>query len=98
MKKDKEPNESEEIDIEEGLIRSYWFNDEMVEKTYAKIKEILLNVAKNRGIDVSENETFELDELLNEIINVPEEFTDFDVLYYKDISKFLLRNNWEETI
>ncbi len=58
MKKDKEPNESEEIDIEEGLIRSYWFNDEMVEKTYAKIKEILLNVAKNRGIDVSENETF----------------------------------------
>ena len=93
MKKDKEPNESEEIDIEEGLIRSYWFNDEMVEKTYTKIKEILLNVAKNRGIDVSENETFELDELLNEIINVPEEFTDFDVLYYKDISKFLLRNN-----
>ena len=93
MKKDKEPNESEEIDIEEGLIRSYWFNDEMVEKTYTKIKEILLNVAKNRGIDVSENETFELDELLNEIINVPEELTDFDVLYYKDISKFLLRNN-----
>ena len=93
MKKDKEPNESEKIDIEEGLIRSYWFNDEMVEKTYTKIKEILLNVAKNRGIDVSENETFELDELLNEIINVPEEFTDFDVLYYKDISKFLLRNN-----
>lgn len=87
MKKGKEPNESEEIDIEEGLIRSYWFNDEIVEKTYAKIKEILLNVAKNRGIDVSENETFELDELLNEIINVPEELTDFDVLYYKDISK-----------
>ena len=42
MKKDKEPNESEEIDIEEGLIRSYWFNDEIVEKTYAKIKGILI--------------------------------------------------------
>ena len=85
---DKALEELPSYHIEKGLIESHSSNNEEVKITYAYIKRILMQVAKNRGIVVSENETFDFDNLLRKIVEVPDELPDFNPLYYKNPNAF----------
>ena len=87
MKHDKELKESPSFHVEDGLVQSYSEDDSKVQITLGYIKRILLEVAKKRGIDISEDIAFDIDELLKEIVEIPEDLKDFDPLYYKDDNK-----------
>ena len=80
---DKELKESASYHVEDGLIKSYSSNDEKVQITYGYIKRILLEVAKKRGLNINGDESFDMDALLNEIIDIPEELKDFNPIYFK---------------
>lgn len=54
---------------------------------YALIKFILLDIAEIRGLNVDENETFDMDTVLNKIVEVPSELKDFNPLYFKSEEK-----------
>ena len=54
---------------------------------YACIKFILLDIAEIRGLNVDENETFDMDTVLNKIVEVPSELKDFNPLYFKSEEK-----------
>ena len=72
--------------IERGLMQSYSKNDEIVQITFGYIKRILFEVAKKRGLDISRDISFDTDELLKSIIEVPEELTDFDPNLFKSFN------------
>ena len=72
--------------IERGLVQAYSKNDEIVQITFGYIKRILLEVAKKRGLDISSDISFDTDELLKSIIEVPEELTDFDPKLFKSFN------------
>ena len=54
---------------------------------YALIKFILLDIAEIRGLNVDENESFDMDTVLNKIVEVPSELKDFNPLYFKSEEK-----------
>lgn len=80
---DEELRESASYHVEDGLIASYSSNDERVQIIYGYIKRILLEVAKKRGLNINGDESFDMDALLNEIIDIPEELKDFNPSYFK---------------
>lgn len=80
---DEELRESASYHVEDGLIASYSSNDERVQIIYGYIKRILLEVAKKRGLNINGDESFDMDALLNEIIDIPEELKDFNPIYFK---------------
>lgn len=80
---DEELRESASYHVEDGLIDSYSSNNERVQITYGYIKRILLEVAKKRGLNINGDESFDMDALLNEIMDIPEELVDFNPIYFK---------------
>ena len=70
--------------IKQGILESYSSNSDAVKITYGYIKRILLGVAKKRNLVIQDDLAFDIDELLKQIIEVPPELEDFDVLSYKD--------------
>lgn len=70
--------------IERRILDSYSSNSDAVKITYGYIKRILLEVAKKRNLVIQDDLAFDIDELLKQIIEVPPELEDFDVLSYKD--------------
>lgn len=70
-----------------AFLSSYYSNDEEVQNLYALIKFILLDIAEIRGLNVDENETFDMDTVLNKIVEVPSELKDFNPLYFKSEEK-----------
>ena len=72
------------------------------------IKKMIIELSKNRGYDIVGNESYDIDNLLNEIIDVPSEtdeilLTNFNPLLYKNPEKLsnyfnLLTSNlsWED--
>ena len=68
---DEELRESASYHVEDGLIDSYSSNNERVQITYGYIKRILLEVAKKRGLNINGDESFDMDALLNEIMDIP---------------------------
>lgn len=80
---DEELRESALYHVEDGLIDSYSSNNERVQITYGYIKRILLEVAKKRGLNINGDESFDMDALLNEIMDIPEELVDFNPIYFK---------------
>lgn len=80
---DEELRESASYHVEDGLIDSYSSNNERVQITYGYIKRILLEVAKKRGLNINGDESFYMDALLNEIMDIPEELVDFNPIYFK---------------
>ena len=81
---DKDLIELPSYHVEYGLIQSYSSNDETVQITYGYIKRILMEVANKRGLTISDNECFDMDKLLRDIVEIPTNLYDFDALYYKD--------------
>jgi len=69
------------------LIYSYRLNNEDVRITYGYIKRILVEVAKKRGLDIDVDETFDINNLLKQIADIPEEMADFDPVYFRNIEK-----------
>ncbi len=89
---DKDLKESPSYHVEDGLMQSYNVNDDTVQVTFGYIKRVLLEVAKKRKVEIPNDIEFDMDELLKEIINIPNNFTDFNVLYYKNydmLNKFV---------
>ena len=89
---DEDLRESPSYYVETGLIQSYSANDNTVQITFGYIKRLLLEVAKKRGLEISDDISFDMDELLKEIIEIPNDLTDFNVLYYKnydELNKFV---------
>lgn len=84
---DEDLTESPAYHVESGLTESYTENNDTVRITYGYIKRILIEVAKKRNLEISDDITFDMDELLKKIIEVPEELGDFDVLNYKKHDK-----------
>lgn len=80
---DEELRESASYHVVDGLIDSYSSNNERVQITYGYIKRILLEVAKKRGLNINGDESFDMDALLNEIMDIPEELVDFNPIYFK---------------
>lgn len=70
--------------IKQGILESYSSNSDAVKITYGYIKRILLEAAKKRNLVIQDDIAFDIDELLKQIIEVPTELDDFDVLSYKD--------------
>lgn len=70
-----------------AFLSSYYSNDDEVQNLYALIKFILLDIAEIRGLNVDENETFDMDTVLNKIVEVPSELKDFNPLYFKSEEK-----------
>lgn len=84
---DEELKESASYHVEDGLIDSYSSNNERVQITYGYIKRILLEVAKKRKLNINGDESFDMDALLNEIMDIPEELADFNPIYFKSEEK-----------
>ena len=70
--------------IERGILESYSSNSDVVKITYGYIRRILLEAAKKRNLVIQDDIALDIDELLKQIIEVPTELDDFDVLSYKD--------------
>lgn len=89
---DEDLTESPAYHVESGLTGSYTENNDTVRITYGYIKRILIEVAKKRNLEIPDDITFDMDDLLKKIIEVPEELGDFDVLNYKkydELSKYV---------
>ena len=89
---DENLTESPEYHVKDGLVVSHYENNDTVQITYGYIKRILMEVAKKRNLEISNDIAFEIDELLKKIIEIPEKLGDFDVLNYKkydDLSQYV---------
>lgn len=78
--------------IEPWLMQSYDVNDKNVQITFGYIKRILLEVAKKRGLTIHEDISYETDELLKNIVEVPKELTDFNPVLFKsadELNKYI---------
>lgn len=89
---DEDLAESPAYYVESGLIGSHTENNDTVRITYGYIKRILIEVAKKRNLEIPDDITFDMDDLLKKIIEIPEEVGGFDVLNYKkydELSKYV---------
>lgn len=89
---DEDLTESPARHVYRGLTESHDENNDTVRITYGYIKRILIEVAKKRNLEISDDITFDMDDLLKKIIEVPEELGGFNVLNYKkydELSKYV---------
>ena len=73
------------IGIDEGLGQSYYYTEnyeDFVEVAYRCAKRLLTEVAEKRGLSVNNEETFELNDM------VESKLEDFNLEYYKDYDLF----------
>ena len=76
--------------IEKGILKLYVItdlNNDELRVTIGYIKRILLEVAKKRSLKIDDDITFDIDKILKEKIVIPNDLTDFDVLYYKNFDE-----------
>ena len=78
--------------VEKGLLEFYNFDGyHPLEVTTNYVKKILLKISKEENINIDENESFDNEELLSELVKVYEgTFAGFDHSNYNDFQKFKL--------
>lgn len=74
--------------LREGILMCYETMSEEERKNFDiavdVVNHYLITVAGKRGLDISEEESYDIDKVLDDTIDVYEGFEDFDVSFYKD--------------
>ncbi len=73
------------VHIENELLDIYWKQDsyDKIDIVLGYVKRMILEVAKKKGYNVDANQSFDIDSLLEEKINVDERLVKFKPTYYK---------------